>query len=86
MNHNDERISIKEVEFFLKRLKIKKQLYIFVLKNIYRGNVYDFIRKKTMFINVNFNKVVFAFKFKPRLNLMFDPKDNLRVYVQSRIQ
>ena len=26
-----------------------------------------------------FNKVVFAFKFKPKLNLMFDPKDNLRV-------
>jgi hypothetical protein len=60
-------------------LKIKKQLDIFVLKNIYRGNVYDyFIRKNPMFINVNFNKVVFAFKFKPRLNLMFDPKDNLR--------
>ena len=43
-------------------------------------------KSRTVFINVNFNKVVFAFKFKPRLNLMFDPKDNLRVYVQAKIQ
>ena len=39
-----------------------------------------------MFINVNFKEILFAFKFKLRLNLMFDPKDNLRVYVQAKIQ
>ena len=37
-------------------LKIKKQLDIFVLKNVYHINLYDFI-KKTVFINVNFRNV-----------------------------